>query len=225
MSFDDWLPNADDSNCGKSSGDVLHQAICAAVADGTTMVAAAGNDSNIRLAPPACRLRRGDHGLGAGRLSTAGPAGTAGRPRSARRYSPDQDDTFGDESNFGADVDLIAPGKCILSTYPDGLYAWETGTSMASPTVAGAAALVAAANPGARPGQIKQALIHAADGNWKTSTDPDGHPDRLLDAAHLGPLPSFTVSAGPPSDELGPAASPRSRFTWHARGERQRPCR
>jgi len=203
MSFDSWLPNADNSDCGESSGDVLHQAVCAAVADGTTMVAAAGNDRT------GAALRR--PGAYDEVITVSALADFDGRPGGLGRqasicpwYSPDQDDTFLDESNFGPDVDLIAPGKCILSTYKDGLYSWETGTSMASPTVAGAAALVAAANPGARPGQIKQALIHAADGNWKKSTDPDGHPDRLLDAANLGPLPSFMVSADPPSDELGP---------------------
>ena len=203
MSLDNWLPNADDSNCGKSSGDILHQAICAAVADGTTIVVAAGNDSNsAALRRPAAY----DEVITVSALADFDglPGGHGSQAFICPWYSPDQDDTFGDFSNFGADVDLIAPGKCILSTYKDGLYSWETGTSMASPTVAGAAALVAAVNPGARPGQIKQALIHAADGKWKTSTDPDGHPDPLLDAAHLGPLPSFTVSADPPSDEVGP---------------------
>jgi hypothetical protein len=203
MSLAEWLPNANDSDCGKSTGDVLHQAVCAAVAAGTTIVVSAGNDrKSAALRRPAAY----DEVITVSALADFdGRPGGRGRQASVCPwYSPDQDDTYLDESNFGVDVDLIAPGKCILSTYRDGLYAWETGTSMASPTVAGAAALVAAANPGARPGQIRQALLKDADRNWKTGTDPDGNPDLLLNAAHLDSLPSFTVNADPPSDELGP---------------------
>ncbi len=48
----------------------------------------------------------------------------------------DVDDTFADFSNFGPDVDLIAPGVCILSTYrKGGGYNTISGTSMATPHV------------------------------------------------------------------------------------------
>ena len=51
----------------------------------------------------------------------------------------DQDDTFADFSNYGSDVDLIAPGVCILSTYLGGATTpsagprWPARTSPASP--------------------------------------------------------------------------------------------
>ncbi len=47
----------------------------------------------------------------------------------------DQDDTLADFSNWGPEVDVAAPGVCILSTYPieQGTYGTISGTSMASP--------------------------------------------------------------------------------------------
>jgi len=52
-------------------------------------------------------------------------------------------------SNIGSYLDVVAPGDSILSTYQSGAmaYAWESGTSMATPYAAAAGALVAAANP------------------------------------------------------------------------------
>jgi subtilisin family serine protease len=63
-------------------------------------------------------------------------------------------------SNFGAtSVDLAAPGVGILSTIPGNQYASYNGTSMATPHVAGVAALVYAACPTATMAQVKTALF------------------------------------------------------------------
>jgi subtilisin len=92
----------------------------------------------------------------------------------------DEDDTFANFSNFGADIDIIAPGVCILSTYLGSGYNTFSGTSMASPHVAGAAALYKANNPGATPAQVKTALQNAGNLNWNDVDDPDPTKERLL---------------------------------------------
>jgi len=67
-------------------------------------------------------------------------------------------------SSTGPDVDLIAPGVNIMSTVPDSLYegGWS-GTSMASPHVAGTAALVWAANPMMSNDEVWQILTTTAE--------------------------------------------------------------
>ncbi|MCK5395908.1 MAG: S8 family serine peptidase [Gammaproteobacteria bacterium] len=74
-----------------------------------------------------------------------------------------EDDTFANFSNYGVDVDIMAPGVSIRSTIPDGNYGNKNGTSMASPHVAGAAALYIVQNPGATPVAVKAALISTGD--------------------------------------------------------------
>jgi subtilisin family serine protease len=75
-------------------------------------------------------------------------------------------DRFGNLASFsnygGTTVELGAPGVSILSTLPNSKYAYYSGTSMAAPHVTGAAALYAAANPGATAAQIKEAILSSA---------------------------------------------------------------
>ena len=67
-------------------------------------------------------------------------------------------------SNYGqSSVDLAAPGVSIYSTWPGKAYKSESGTSMASPHVAGAAALVLAAHPAATADTIKALLLRTVD--------------------------------------------------------------
>lgn len=67
-------------------------------------------------------------------------------------------------SNYGlTSVDLGAPGVDIYSTLPNNRYAYYSGTSMATPHVAGAASLLWALNPGLTAAQVKQALLTTVD--------------------------------------------------------------
>ncbi len=66
-------------------------------------------------------------------------------------------------SNYGAaTVDLGAPGVSVVSTLPGNTYGSYSGTSMATPHVTGAAALYAAAHPGASAQTIRNALLDSA---------------------------------------------------------------
>lgn len=76
----------------------------------------------------------------------------------------DSSDALSYFSNYGAvEVDLAAPGEEIASTIPGGGYASFDGTSMASPHVAGVAALVKSAFPAESASQIRQRIISGVD--------------------------------------------------------------
>jgi subtilisin family serine protease len=92
----------------------------------------------------------------------------------------DEDDTFANFSNYGADVDIIAPGVCINSTWIGSSYNTISGTSMAAPHVAGAAALYKAQNPSATPAQVRSALINAGSSTWNNGDDRDQIKEPLL---------------------------------------------
>jgi hypothetical protein len=105
----------------------------------------------------------------------------------------DVDDTFADFSNYGNDVDLIAPGVCIRSTYTGSTYGTSSGTSMATPAVAGAAAIYRSLHPAATPAEVRLALRAAGSDAWNRSTDRDSVHEPLLDVSSLGRPPGFTV--------------------------------
>lgn len=66
-------------------------------------------------------------------------------------------------TNYGPTVDLAAPGSTIYSTLPAGLYGNKSGTSMASPCVAGLVALMRDANPLATVDEIEACLLSTCD--------------------------------------------------------------
>jgi subtilisin family serine protease len=95
--------------------------------------------------------------------------------------STTQSDARSSFSNFGTCLDIFAPGSGILSAWFSSNTATATlsGTSMASPHVAGAAALYKQANPGASPATIRNALVNNATSGVLSGVG-SGSPNRLL---------------------------------------------
>ena len=84
-------------------------------------------------------------------------------------------------SNFGSCLDIFAPGSSIPSAWfsSDTATATLSGTSMASPHVAGVAALYKQANPGASAATVRNAIVNGATTNVVTNAGT-GSPNRLL---------------------------------------------
>lgn len=133
-------------------------AVAGAVSKGVTMVVAAGNGS-----ADAC---------------TFSPART---PSAVTVGATDSLDTRASYSNFGTCVDLFAPGHMITSAWHTSATATNTisGTSMATPHVAGVAALALAANPAASPADVASFLKSSATPNRLVSLGT-GSPNLLL---------------------------------------------
>lgn len=169
-----------DNNCGNSNSDALHKAICKSTAAGVTYVVAAGNsNANASSFVPAAY---DDSVITVSALADSdGQAGGLGPSTS---YG--SDDTFASFSNYGSIVDLGAPGVSIYSTWKSGGYNTISGTSMASPHVAGSAALYINSNPGLIWSQVRDGLKAAAETLNAGHSDPSGlHPEPVLQSNTL----------------------------------------
>jgi subtilisin len=153
------------TGCTKSA---LQLAVERAVAAGVTLVVAAGNDGvNAATQIPAAYdvvITVSAYKDSNGTLSS--------------------DDGWASFTNFGSDVDLAAPGVNIYSTWKANGYNTISGTSMAAPHVAAAAALYLAVNPGASPAQVRDGLRALARSTYPGSTD-SRHAEPLLDISAL----------------------------------------
>ncbi|MFD7660178.1 S8 family peptidase [Actinosynnema sp. NPDC059797] len=132
-------------------------------------------------------------------------------------------------SNWGTCTDIFAPGQNITSAWHTGDTATNTisGTSMASPHVAGGAALLLGATPSLTPAQVQSALI-ANSTTGKITSPGTGSPNRLLFVNTGGGPGPGTPAITPPGNQTGGVGTPTSLqlkatggttpYTWSATG-------
>lgn len=154
---------------------MMREAVAYAQGRGTVVVAAAGNHGSDAPSYPAVYA-----------LSVA---------------ATDQADRLASFSAYGDWVDVSAPGVGILSTYRDGTYGQMSGTSMASPVVAGVAALVKAACPSCSVSQVEDRL---RDGDPVDTTRLVGRRVNAYVAVNRGAPPSPTRTPLPPLPTVTP---------------------
>jgi subtilisin family serine protease len=150
---EDWIINM---SLGGDDSPALNRATCDAIAAGVTVVVAAGNSEEDADRSSPARVKQ---------------AITVG--------ASDKTDKQASFSNFGKLLDLYGPGVDIESTKPGGGTATYSGTSMASPHVAGAAALYLERHPRSSPQAVEDGLVLYSTREKIVNPGP-GSPNRLL---------------------------------------------
>lgn len=182
------------------SSQAMDDAIADSVAAGVTYAVAAGNS-----AKDASTFSPANHPdvIAVSALADFdGEPGALGSPT----CRTDEDDTLANFSNFGSEVEVTAPGVCILSAWNDGGYNIISGTSMASPHAAGAAALLAASGV-TSPSQISSTL--QSTGNTEDWTDEiDGTEEPRVDVAAAAFNPDMTGTDEDSEPDTTPPGAP-----------------
>ena len=172
---------------GKST--VIDRAVQAVIDDGVTVAVAAGNAQLPNPPVDAC---------------TGSPADATNALTVAASSESDARASF---SDFGSCVDLFAPGANIRSTFIDSptSTAVGNGTSMATPHVAGAAAVLLSEHPTWTPAQVSRDLLARSTSDVVTDPGLDT-PNKLLFAPPITPPTNDQFASATAVDVTGPAA-------------------
>ena len=159
------LPAVANMSLGGGANTSVDIAVANLTNAGVTVVVAAGNNSS-----DAC-------GFSPARAPSAITVGSTTSTDAASSFT-----------NWGTCLDIFAPGSSITSAWHTGNTATNTisGTSMASPHVAGAAALYLASNPSATPSQVTASLLANATPNAIAGIPGSGSPNRMLHTLDAG---------------------------------------
>ncbi len=173
------VPAVLNMSLGGTTSAAFDAAVSAVIADGVTVVVAAGNESSNSCNYSPARV-----------------------PAAITVGATQIDDGVAMYSNYGSCNDLFAPGSNVLSAWNTGDRASATlsGTSMAAPHVTGTAALVLQARPSYSPAQVWAALDAASTIGVVRSTRA-GDPNKLV---HLVPMAMMPPDAPVPSPLLTP---------------------
>ncbi|MCA1842283.1 MAG: S8 family peptidase, partial [Actinobacteria bacterium] len=193
------VPAVANMSFGGSANSAIDAAVQKAIADGITVVAAAGNGGVLGAGADAC-------GSSPARVKDVITVGAS-----------DATDKKPSWSNYGSCVDVFAPGANIVSADGAGTdnAAWKqlSGTSMSSPHTAGVAALILSAVPTATPADIGKAVTDVATTGLPTGSKTTA-PKLLYAPYDLAPnvLPAAGAPAPPPAPGPAPAPAPCSGF-------------
>ncbi|MFJ5693920.1 S8 family serine peptidase [Arthrobacter sp. NPDC093125] len=171
---------------GSTPSAMVDAAVKGVIADGVSVAVSAGNS-----AVDACN---------------SSPARV---PEALTVAASDSSDRQASFSNFGTCVDLYAPGVGIASAGISSTTAKATmsGTSMASPHVAGAAALLLSANPALSPADVSAKLLARTSTDVIAAPGP-GTPNRLLNTEAAAPAPAPAPVSEEPVSQLPVAQEP-----------------
>jgi subtilisin family serine protease len=165
-------PAVANMSLGGGASTALDSAVQGSIADGVTYGVAAGNGNRAGIAQDAC-------GYSPARVPQALTVGAT-----------NSSDTKASWSNYGACLDLFAPGVSITSAWSTGDTATNTisGTSMATPHVVGVAATYLQGDPAASPATVAAAVTGNAT-TGKVASAGTGSPNRLLYSVFGGSPP------------------------------------